>query len=88
LKYNKQKKNMQNKRNHKKPEVTQQSLEAANVAKQMYRSLTLKNAPKATPQAYVAGACMVLKILVEQACQQGTDKDVLLGIITNFTNDI
>lgn len=79
---------MQTKRNHKKPEVPQQAIEASLVAKQIYRSLTLKSAPKATPVGYVVGACMVLKTLIEQACGQGADKEMLKSVVASFTNDI
>ena len=43
----------------------------------MYQSLTATDAPKAHPLGYIMGASMVLKMLIDQAVQQGEDKDKL-----------
>jgi len=64
-------------RQHKKPAVPREALEAERVAKQMYNSLTQKTAPKATPAGYIMGACQVLGMLLSQAEQQGADKERL-----------
>lgn len=66
---------MPTKRTHRKPTVPKEALEAEKVAKQMYTSLTQKDAPKATPSGYIMGACYVLKMLIEQAVNQGSNKD-------------
>ena len=55
--------------------MTKEELEAEKVAKQMYSALTQKGSPKATPSGYIMGACYVLKTLIEQAVQQGSNKD-------------
>ena len=34
-------------------------------------------APKASPMGYIMGASMVLKMLIDQAVQQGEDRDAL-----------
>lgn len=64
-------------RPHKNPEVPHEAQEAERVARHMYTSLTQVEAPKATPTGYIMGACTVLKLLLEQAAQQGADKDEL-----------
>lgn len=79
---------MATRNNHKKPTVPQQVVEAEKIAKQMYSSLMLKTAPKATPQGYVMGACFVLKLLIDQASEQGADKAILKKYVSDFTNDI
>lgn len=66
---------MPTKRTHRKPVVPKEALEAEKVAKQMYSSLTQKDAPKATPSGYIMGGCYVLKMLIEQAVKQGADKN-------------
>jgi hypothetical protein len=43
----------------------------------MYQSLTAPGAPKASPQGYIMGATMVLKLLIDQAVAQGEDRDAL-----------
>lgn len=65
------------KRAHKKPAVPREAVEAEKVAKQMYSSLTAPDAPKAHPQGYIMGASMVLKMLIDQAVQQGEDRNAL-----------
>ena len=62
-------------RQHKKPSVPKEAVEAEKVAKHIYSSLTLKTAPKATPQGYMFGTLTVLRILMEQATEQGSDKE-------------
>lgn len=79
---------MQNKRNHKKPTIPQEFVEAEKVAKKMYASLMLKTSPKATPTGYVLGACTVLKMLIDQASAQGADKVYLKKIVVDFMNNI
>ena len=65
------------KRTHRKPTIPREAIEAEAVAKQMYQSLTAADAPKAHPLGYIMGASMVLKMLIDQAVQQGEDKDKL-----------
>lgn len=79
---------MATRKNHSKPSVPQHVAEAEKIAKQMYSSLMLKTAPKATPNGYVLGACYVLKILIDQASEQGADKNTLKDFVIKFTNDI
>jgi hypothetical protein len=79
---------MATRKNHSKPSVPQHVAEAEKIAKQMYSSLMLKTAPKATPNGYVLGACYVLKILIDQASEQGADKVALKQFVSKFTNDI
>lgn len=57
------------------PDVPAEVREAERVAKQMYGSLTQARAPKATPSGYIMGATTVLKMLIEQAVQNGCDKE-------------
>lgn len=59
------------------PSVPREVQEAERIAAQMYSSLTLKTAPKATPAGYIMGACQVLGMLLQQAERQGADKDSL-----------
>ena len=65
------------KKTHTKPAIPQEAKEAELVAKQMYSSLTSPDAPKAHPLGYIMGASMVLKLLIDQAVQQGEDRDKL-----------
>ena len=65
------------KRKHTKPAVPKEAVEADKVAKTMYQSLTAPDAPKAHPLGYIMGASMVLKMLIDQAVQQGEDRDAL-----------
>jgi hypothetical protein len=46
----------------------------------------LKTAPKATPNGYVLGACYVLKILIDQASEQGADKKTLKEMVKTLCN--
>lgn len=62
-------------RQHKKPSVPKEVAEAEKVAKHIYSSLTLKTSPKATPQGYMFGTLTVLRIIIEQATEQGRDKE-------------
>lgn len=62
---------------HTKPAVPREAVEGEKVCKQMYRSLTAPDAPKAHPLGYILGASMVLKMLIDQAVQQGADKEAL-----------
>ena len=66
---------MPTKRTHRKPKLPKEVQEAESVARQMYSSLTQEGAPKATPSGYIMGACYTLKMLIEQAVQQGADKN-------------
>ena len=65
------------KRTHTKPVIPREAQEADKVAKQMYQSLTAPDAPKAHPLGYIMGASMVLKMLIDQAVQQGEDREAL-----------
>lgn len=75
-------------RQHKKPEVPHEVQEAEKVARHMYASLTQVKAPKATPNGYVMGACVLFKALLDQAAQQGADKDALKQWSLNFIQGI
>lgn len=66
------------------PGMPKQAQEAEKVARQMYNSLTQTNAPKATPHGYIMGACTVLKMLLDQAEQQGSDKEELKQWAVSF----
>lgn len=65
------------KKTHNKPVVPRVALEAEAITKQMYESLTAEGAPRATPQGYIMGASMCLKMLLDQAVKQGGDRDEL-----------
>ena len=65
------------KKTHTRPAVPPQAKQAEKVTQQMYQSLTAPGAPKASPQGYIMGAAMVLKMLIDQAVQQGEDRDML-----------
>lgn len=65
------------KKTHTKPVVPRVALEAEAITKQMYESLKAEGAPRATPQGYIMGASMCLKMLIDQAVQQGCDRDEL-----------
>ena len=73
---------------HKKPEVSRDMVEAQKIATHMYKSLLQAKAPKAHPTGYVIGAVYVMKTLLEQAIKQGGDKDSLksqaIAIIQNM----
>lgn len=62
---------------HTKPAVPREAQQAEKVTQQMYQSLTAPGAPKASPMGYIMGASMVLKLLIDQAVQQGEDRDML-----------
>ena len=57
--------------------MPREAKQAEKVTQQMYQSLTAPGAPKASPQGYIMGAAMVLKMLIDQAVQQGEDRDML-----------
>lgn len=78
----------QKRRHHRRPDVPKEALEAERVARQMYNSLTQETAPRATSRGYVMGACAVLKGLVDQACQQGEDRDALKRYALDFINGL
>ena len=65
------------KKTHTKPAVPKAALQAEAVTKQMYQSLKAPDAPKASPLGYIMGASMVLKMLIDQAVQQGENRDAL-----------
>lgn len=73
---------------HKRPVAQRANNEAEKVAKQMYSSLMLKTAPKATPNGYIVGAAMVMKALIDQAVQQGSDKEQLKTVAIGLIQDI
>ena len=79
---------MPTQRQHKKPEVPSEALEAERVARQMYTSLTGAAAPKATPAGYIMGACKVLEMLIGQAVEQGSDKDSLKLFALQFIHQL
>ena len=62
---------------HTKPAVPKEAQQAEKVTQQMYSSLLMPGAPKASPQGYIMGAAMVLKLLIDQAVQQGEDRNQL-----------
>lgn len=65
------------KKTHTKPAVPRAAQQAEAVTQQMYQSLTAPGAPKASPMGYIMGASMVLKLLIDQAVEQGEDRDML-----------
>ena len=65
------------KKTHTKPAVPLAAKQAEAVTETMYQSLKAPGAPKASPQGYIMGASMVLKLLIDQAVQQGEDRDAL-----------
>ena len=75
---------MATRKNHSKPLVPQHVAEAEKIAKHMYNSLTQQRAPKAHSQGYIMGACTVLKMLLDQAAQQGSDKEELKKWAVSF----
>lgn len=62
---------------HTKPAVPREAQQAEKVTETMYQSLTAPGAPKASPQGYIMGASMVLKLLIDQAVAQGENRDAL-----------
>lgn len=79
---------MPTERKHKKPAVPKEAREAEKVARQMYGALTQQGAPKATPGGYIMGACTVLKMLMDQAVQQGCAKEDLKQYVRTFVEGI
>lgn len=75
-------------RQHRKPEVPKEAQQAERIARQMYSSLTLKTAPKASSQGYVIGALTTLKLLFDQAVQQGADREALRQQCEQFVHDM
>ena len=65
------------KKTHTKPAVPRAAKEAERVTETMYQALMAPGAPRATPQGYIMGASMVLKMLIDQAVGQGEDRDAL-----------
>lgn len=65
------------KKTHRKPAVPLAAQQAMKVTEQMYKSLKAPGAPKASPQGYIMGASMVLKMLIDQAVAQGENRDAL-----------
>ncbi len=72
------------KRTHTKPAVPKEAQQAERIAKQMYTSLTAPDAPKASPKGYIMGASIVLKMLIDQAVQQGEDRQALKAQAMEF----
>ncbi len=73
---------------HRRPAAPKELREAKKIARQMYASLTADGAPRATTAGYVMGAAQVLKMLIEQAVQQGADKEQLKLYTLQFINAI
>ena len=65
------------KKTHKKPATPKEAQQAEKIANQMYSSLKVPDAPKASPMGYIMGASYVLKMLIDQAVAQGEDRDAL-----------
>jgi len=65
------------KKTHARPAVPPVARQAERVTAQMYESLKAPGAPKASPMGYIMGASMVLKLLIDQAVQQGEDRAAL-----------
>lgn len=76
------------KKTHTKPAVPREAQQAEAVTKQMYQSLTAPGAPKASPMGYIMGASMVLKLLIDQAVQQGEDRDALKAQAMTYIQSI
>ena len=76
------------KKPHTKPAVPREAQQAEAVTKQMYQSLTAPGAPKASPMGYILGASMVLKLLIDQAVQQGEDRDALKAQAMTYIQSI
>lgn len=75
-------------RQHRMPDVPREEQEAKRIAQQMYQSLMLKTAPKATPAGYILGACKVLEMLLAQAAEQGADKENLKLFAIQFIHGL
>lgn len=65
------------KKTHTKPAMPREVEQAEKIVEAMYSSLKAPDAPKASPLGYIMGASMVLKILIDQAVDQGEDRDAL-----------
>jgi hypothetical protein len=76
------------KKTHTKPVVPREAQQAEAVTKQMYQSLTAPGAPKASPMGYIMGASMVLKMLIDQAVQQGENRDALKAQAMTYIQSI
>ena len=72
------------KKTHTKPAVPLAAKQAEKVTMQMYQSLKAPDAPKASPQGYIMGAAMVLKLLIDQAVAQGENRDALKAQAMTF----
>ena len=72
------------KKTHTRPALPLAARQAEKVTETMYRSLTAPGAPKASPQGYIMGASMVLKLLLDQAVQQGGDRDALKAQVLTY----
>lgn len=72
------------KKTHARPAMSRAEQQAEAVTQQMYKSLTVPGAPKASPMGYIMGASMVLKLLIDQAVQQGEDRDALKAQAMTF----
>ena len=76
------------KNNHSKPAIPLAAKQAMAVTEQMYQSLKAPDAPKASPQGYIMGASMVLKMLIDQAVEQGEDRDALKAQAMTYITSI
>lgn len=65
------------KKTHRKPAVPLAAQQAEKIVETMYSSLKAPDAPKASPLGYVMGASMVLKMLIDQAVNQGENREAL-----------
>lgn len=76
------------KKAHRKPTIPLAAKQAMAVTEQMYQSLKAPDAPKASPQGYIMGASMVLKMLIDQAVEQGEDRDALKAQAMTYITSI
>lgn len=72
------------KKTHTKPAVPKEAQQAEKVTETMYQPLTRPGSPKASPQGYIMGASMVLKMLIDQAVAQGEDRNALKAQAMTF----
>ena len=72
------------KKTHTKPVLPLAAKQAEKVTETMYKALTAPGAPKASPQGYIMGASMTLKLLIDQAVQQGEDRDRLKAQVMTY----
>lgn len=75
-------------RQHTKPAVSKDAKDAEKVTQTLYMALTQEGAPRATPTGYIMAACTLLKMLVDQAEQQGADKEALKQYAFEVVNRI